>query len=295
LLTLNYPGDAIQNSGQIRNVTLKFGYDGRMSGFTRETAEFILNRDLFIAPDTFALSSHIDNALDAELHDLVLDPRVTNRIRKWVSQKPAAAVLDTSLLIDPACGSSNFLLGSFGCMAKPSAVAPYGGANQLGELQEYRHALDAATRSVTKDLEDLDFLIWTSANIVVGQVKQYDVEVPDPEGHLLDVHAPSLEMLDGHHRYSLHHELWHYLLHTACTVRVALEQTLSLFQVERQCVTRAIAACARLVPAVIKFFCCLSWERRRWFLQHGAHPPKASRTAFADPFSRACSGSLLAA
>jgi hypothetical protein len=267
-----------------------------MSDPPQKTGEFLLNFDPLVAPDmAFALSSHIDNSLDAEPLELGLDPRTSDRIRLWVSQKPVRAVLDTNILIDPACGTGNFLLGSFGYMAKISDVAPYVGVNQLGELQEYRHALDAATRSITKDLEDLDFLIWTSANIVVGQVKQYDVEVPDPQGHLLDVHAPWLEMVDGQHRYSQHHELWHYLLHAACTVRVALEQTLSLFQVERKCLTRAIAACSKLARAAIKLFCCLSWERRRWFLQHGAHPPKASRTAFAGPFSRACSGPLLAA
>jgi len=44
----------------------------------------------------------------------------------------------------------------------------------------------------------------------------------------------------------------------------------------------------------VSLFCSVSWERRRWFLHHGARPPKPMVQAILGLFAGACSGSPIA-
>jgi hypothetical protein len=221
-----------------------------------------------------------------------LESKASLQIRNFVGERPVEILLDSNLLVDLACGSTNFLTGSIRPAIEMRAIRPCVGANQLAELQEYRHTLNGEIRSVTQHLENLDFIIGAGANIFLAEAKWFETNVTDLPGTKLDVHVPSLT-LEGQYLYSFWHELWHHLLRAACHAHAFLEQRLSFLKVERKWATRTIAAFAKLTRSTIKFFCCLRWECRRWFLQHGAHPPKASRTVFAGPFAGACSGSSL--
>ena len=97
---------------------------------------------------------------------------------------------------------------------------------------------------------------------------------------------------------------WDAQYHTVGTIlEFACDLAASTIRKERdaakerlRAVLRALRRVNGLVSAILRefvhlgvnFFCCARWERRRWFLRHGARPPKHSVQAINGLFSEAC-------
>jgi hypothetical protein len=113
-----------------------------------------------------------------------------------------------------------------------------------------------------------------------------------PPQDLIDVRVPSLQgpygaLQPGY--FGGVQDICSYLWVLACTVRDALQKQLLVLKRELRRVT-AVVAILRKARRSVTFFCSVRWERRRWFLHHGARPPKASARAILSLFAEACSG-----
>jgi hypothetical protein len=82
----------------------------------------------------------------------------------------------------------------------------------------------------------------------------------------------------------------------ACAVRTVVRDFLRAWDLKFALAIRFIqsrlSARFRCLSRLVTFFCSVSWPKRRWFLCHGARPPKKQATL--DPFLEACSGSAFA-
>jgi hypothetical protein len=72
-----------------------------------------------------------------------------------------------------------------------------------------------------------------------------------------------------------------------------LRKTLTALDRLLGCIDHILLVIRRLISSSIRLFCSVRWEQRRWFLFHGARPPKRVQW-FLDFFIGVCSKSSLA-
>lgn len=178
----------------------------------------------------------------------------------------------------------------FGCVDNESA---YLSAGQLGYWQEYRRNLAVEAQSLYSDWRSLNASAerWlTIGNLCTdteteGSKLQNATQLrvgPTPHYLLFTPSTYSRCIQDelGNHAVSL--------VFYARRVKKALRKLR-----DRICLVSVhiSALLAALFSGII--FCSVRWEKRRWFLFHGARPPKSTAQAMWTCLLEACSGSAL--
>jgi hypothetical protein len=172
----------------------------------------------------------------------------------------------------------------------------YTGASQLGPLQEYRLGLTNAAQLLAEDLRSIDLLAWTANDAVtVIEAKLTDSDTPNSCLIVGNFLAPSLHLPYPQTQYftSVRDDL--YALISALDHAGAIVQNaLFLCRSEARYVNAVIAILLRIAFSGVDLFCSVRWVRRRWFLFHGARPPRPPMQAILSLFPGACSGPRLA-
>jgi hypothetical protein len=164
---------------------------------------------------------------------------------------------------------------------------------QLGQWQEYRHTLTTRARSLANHLRALDTLVWPWLGLNQETGTGPDA-TPPPDSDLLNFYSPSLHQPYAPTTYhqSIQDELYRHAVSIVLNARTFLEKVLARCWdgIRRASVFVDILFAAISSPIL---FCSVSWEKRRWFLVHGARPPKVAQAIWAR-LPEACSGSALA-
>lgn len=166
---------------------------------------------------------------------------------------------------------------------------------QVGLLQEYRHDLAETVRSLTENLRSVDSYWWNVSGtfaVAAELQKQAVSNGLGPSSIQPNVFAPSLYVPFAQTKYF--GEVQDELFTIACEARVVLRKVFTAFDRLLGCVAHILLVIRKSTSSVIRFFCSVRFEKRRWFLYHGARPPKETVQAILDPFTRACSESSLA-
>jgi hypothetical protein len=149
-------------------------------------------------------------------------------------------------------------------------------------------------RWLATELQTFDFVVVPPPNaglLSVGQCKHSE-EAARYESYI-NVSVPSLDpdywIADG--RMSIQEEIQAFLANAISETRSALQSAMLWFQKALDFVCRNLAVILAVVffPAI---FCSVCWENRRWFLFHGARPPRAANEAMLGLFAGACLGPL---
>jgi len=206
--------------------------------------------------------------------------------------KSMKAILDFG--VDLASGAGFNTIGpafSFGNLTRSSA---YLSAGQAGPLQEYREELTDSVRSLATQLRTFDSVVLlppSTSPLVVGQI--WDSWEAARCASYINVSAPSLDphywIADG--RMSIQEEILAFLTSAVFEARAAIQSAMLWFQGVLDFVGLHLAVILAVVffPAI---FCSVCWENRRWFLFHGARPPRAANEAMSGLFAGACLGPL---
>jgi hypothetical protein len=166
---------------------------------------------------------------------------------------------------------------------------------QLGQWQEYRQELTIRARSLSSNLQSLDMLMWRGRGIsnVWTATGTEDENSHDPDQ--LDVRAPSLHQPYAETAYfrSVQDELYCHFVSFVLQARTFVKKALTKYRDRIRVVSVVISTLHAVVFSPI-IFCSVRWEKRRWFLLHGARPPKSTARAMWACLPEACSGSSLA-
>lgn len=161
--------------------------------------------------------------------------------------------------------------------------------SQLASLQGYRHKLACAVRSINQELQSLDLF-----KVAYGR---FALEAPSTEKWdsslywnqspvcLPSLHLANVGLAQGDVR-----------LYTAFdwATYFNMREALSRLKIELRAIGATVALLQKVFFSGISFFCSVLWERRRWFLHHGSHPPKQTVKADLSLFTEVCSRSLIA-
>lgn len=166
---------------------------------------------------------------------------------------------------------------------------------QLGQLQDYRQKLNAEARVLQNDLHSLDAL--SQQWLIIGNVfTGTAVENPDSQdADQLNFWAHSPQVFPTHTecqpiiQEDFYSRVLRFLLQACASLRQALARLRR--RVRPVSVLIGVFRAAALSALI---FCSVRWEKRRWFLFHGARPPKSVQQAIWACLLEACSGSALA-
>lgn len=172
---------------------------------------------------------------------------------------------------------------------------------QIGPLQEYRHGLATNARSLVLDLQKIETSVIDLQNVettvialdgfgpTVLPVAPYSSGIYSAP---VDACVPSLK---GRFALTQYFDVVRDELFTLnCETRIALRKALTAVDRLLGCVDHVILEIRRSALSNIRLFCSVSWEKRTWFLYHGARPPKTSVQVILGLFAGACSGSRIA-
>lgn len=152
---------------------------------------------------------------------------------------------------------------------------------QQGDLQEYRGVAVAASRLLKHQLQWLN----SADSWLISTAEPAAVEPG------IDVRSPSLQ---GPYWPSQYFEsVQQELVSLICEIQVELRKTLTDLDRLLGCIDHILLVIRRFISSNIRLFCSVRWEQRRWFLFHGARPPKTVQWVL-DFFIGVCSGSSLA-
>jgi hypothetical protein len=190
---------------------------------------------------------------------------------------------------------SHIIDGQHRYIATEAKISSAGSSNfmffsQLGQLQEYREKLTRAVRSITQELQSGDLLGHNSFvappdSMVVGE---WDSCLYWTQPHVC---APSLHLP---YFGSIHEDVWAYVAIIARKTRLGFHLELSRYKRELRRISAIFALVRKVTSFGISFFCSVRWERRRWFVRHGARPPKETVQATLSLITEACCRSLVA-
>lgn len=180
----------------------------------------------------------------------------------------------------------------YGCV--DTELAPLW-VGQLGQLQECRQALTTRARSVTNQLLSLDMFVWPWLGNNNRRTITDTDEIPSTDSGLQTFCSHSLYVPYEPSTYYqiVQDELLTYVVGVFVDARAYLEKALNTFR-DRLRFVGILIATLRTVASFANIFCSVRWEKRRWFLFHGARPPKSTAQAMWSCLPEACSGSALA-
>lgn len=164
---------------------------------------------------------------------------------------------------------------------------------QMGLLQEYRHDLAAKARLLVRNLGKIDAaeseLQGHCPASMMGPVASSSFNLCST---LVNVCAPSFQGPFPQTQYF--HIVRDELFSWICETRIAVRKALTALDRLLGCVDHFLLEIRKSASSKIRLFCSVCWEKRRWFLYHGARPPKVTVQAILGLFAGACSGSHLA-
>jgi hypothetical protein len=165
---------------------------------------------------------------------------------------------------------------------------------QLGQWQEYRQALTTKARFVANHLLSLDMFAWPWLGHNPWNIDETD-DTESTESGLLNFCSPSLYQPYAPSAYyrSIQDELCNHVVSVVLNARTFLRKTLSTFRDRIRLASIVIRVLCAAVSSPL-LFCSVRWEKRRWFLFHGARPPKSTAQAMWACLREACSGFILA-
>jgi len=164
----------------------------------------------------------------------------------------------------------------------------------VAQAEDYRNQLAQQIRELSRNLVNLQYdtlAEWagvSAVNTSVGFQDPHRSNVIDhSSAYQINVRVPSFHLLySGMQSRSVQDELFAFIAETAVRKALtALDRTLG-------CVEHFLGVVRKATFSSVRFFCCVCWEKRRWFLFHGARPPKLTVHSILNPFSEACSGAL---
>lgn len=235
-------------------------------------------------------SVEFPEAFDSARHQN-LSARFSNLLS---GQAPIRVYLDYNVLLDPALGSGVIFPDIW--QSPNAARFEVFMSRHLGALHEFGSRLYGVARSLNKDLAQADAAIHNGNLRLVIEAKYCrQIDISDQPGfEVCESMGPVAAKLDGQHILSsLQSDLWDYLQDALYRSRSILVQRLSVVKRARQRVRLAITALLKSLHPV-RFFCSCCWERRIWFLRHGAHPAESSLLSSEALFFVACSAPSLA-
>jgi hypothetical protein len=193
---------------------------------------------------------------------------------------------------------------------------------KLGQLQDHRQKLTTEARLLQNDLQSLDVLSqrWMIGSTVVEETDslgtdetrllQYDQRwligtnviagtvFEDPNSLDTDqpgllTPSPCLFPTQTGYQQVVQEELYHHAVTVVLQARKSLQNALARYRSRIRLVSIVIG---RLLTGLTSsnIFCSVLWEKRRWFLFHGARPPNPVQQALWACLQEACSGSTLA-
>ncbi len=191
----------------------------------------------------------------------------------------------------------NFTLETTPTVLMPGTLAhesAYLFAGQIGPLQEYRHDLAASVRLLVRGLQKID-AVEIELQSFPPELEMMGPVAPASSNlcsKLVNFCAPSIQGPFALTQYfhSVRDELFTWI----CETRIALRKALTAVDRLLGCVDHFVLEIRKSVSSNIRLFCSVCWEKRRWFLYHGARPPKVTVQAIQGLFAGACSGSRLA-
>lgn len=151
---------------------------------------------------------------------------------------------------------------------------------KLGSWQEYLQKLKTKARILVEGLQELEIsasplFCQTNLVTVVGDDDTYDSD-------FLNVRAPSLHLPSDLSTYFqvIQEELFDHVVRAALHARTLLQDALKTL---RDSIRLVSALIVTLLASVFSthIFCSVLWEKRRWFLLHGARPPKSIQAVWA--------------
>ena len=224
--------------------------------------------------------------------DFMLDATTRQELRTMLVVKPK--VIEVSL-DSHAAWAMGFGFNTIGDMgwAGLSRASSHLSTGLVSQLREYRQELGNAALSISDDLRmiDLWFYAWDNSLVAV-QTKSY--AEPAEYQSQASVYVPSLDPYLSQTQYyeCVQDELLNHEASRNCWTRTFLQKALiGVKQVLRLVGASLAVIQSSIIPAI---FCSVLWEERRWFLFHGARPPRASLLATSGLLAGACSGLLIA-
>jgi hypothetical protein len=267
-------GDVIKRAAKIAIHTWKLSYDQTM---VNDERDLMLDANVLAKGiDPFAQSGHDLAVLSPT--ELTLDFNLVEKLEVLVrSLRPAR---------------KNEAFPHF----VPHANVVYMSACQLGPLQEYRQELANREQLLAEDLRSIDLLYFTAH----GAVTAIEAKVNEPQGTDVpsiygNFFAPSLPLPSTQTQYLKYVRDDLYTLISALDhASVIVQNALFLCRSEARYVNGVIAKLLRIAFSGLSLFCSVPWFHRRWFVFHGARPPRPSVQATLSLFTGACSGPRLA-
>jgi hypothetical protein len=169
--------------------------------------------------------------------------------------------------------------------------------NQLDGLREHHRGVTRTLRTLTQDLQAVE-LIESAANGLLqgsGLAATAQSKFAHLSGNEPNCCVPSLHPCMGFAGIgSFQQDLCAYVVSIVRCSRNVLQRRVLECKRELRRTRTLIGTIEKAVFFAVSFFCSVPWERRRWFLHHGARPPKQTVQAILSLFTGACSGSLIA-
>jgi hypothetical protein len=233
--------------------------------------------------------------IEAELLEKFVDGTIAQSSRDLAAAEIVALKLDEKVLqrLKSIVNSNHAEPRAMEFTLPPQLGSALLGLGDLGHLQEWRKGLASKADALLADLKDLDLLqcIGRNGRLAPQFAKLFYFSAESCELIDGDVLSPSLHppWSDASYFECVHEEFYAIIDRKRAQVR----KTLFLCRAQSRYITAKIARLLRLALLPLGLFCSVRWEERRWFLVHGACPPKAAQ-AMLSLLSAACSGPLVA-
>lgn len=160
---------------------------------------------------------------------------------------------------------------------------------EVGQLQEYRSDITGSVRLLAKELQVVGEVTCAAAAAPKGAIGWNAVRPFLVQPTVCNYSSNGLSA-QTHYFCGIQDEL----VTLVCETRVALRKALTWLNYLLGCVSAVLSLVCKLASSAIPIFCSVTWEKRRWFLHHGARPPKTTVRAIMSLLTEVCSRSLLA-
>jgi hypothetical protein len=162
----------------------------------------------------------------------------------------------------------------------------------IATLQEYRQDLITEAGAIHRDLKSIGRLLWSCAFGLSFCGTTADIELTKSSAAELGVSSEMGGVALNSCYGSVLHEFVGQSVGAFALIHILLENLLLIRTAVRGIDSELSAF--RSSACFLAIFCSVLWEKRRWFLLHGARPPKRNEQAMWARFSGVCSEPNLA-
>ena len=161
------------------------------------------------------------------------------------------------------------------------------GLAQQGELETIRSILSENARALMQEMNWFGYANFVLPNAPAAYTEETLINVYSPPVHGALLGPVSLGSVSQYFRF-----VQDSVVDFICEINARLRRALTDVCTRLGRVDSALSV-RWLVSSAIRLFCSVTWEHRRYFLIHGARPPKSVQ-AFLDSVGGVCSGFSLA-